>query len=60
MLETKQLSFERKQDEILNAVQTINNNLSRYKGFVGGVAFVMSAVVTFITFAKEWVISHLK
>jgi hypothetical protein len=45
---------------VLSQLTTINDSLIKYKGFVGGIAFVATSIVTFVSFAKEWVIAHLK
>jgi hypothetical protein len=48
------------QANILTELHGINDSLTKYKGFVGGVAFVVTSIITFLSFAKEWVLTHLK
>lgn len=45
---------------VLTQLATINDSLIKYKGFIGGIAFVATSVITFLSFAKEWVLTHLK
>jgi hypothetical protein len=45
---------------VLSQLTTINDSLIKYKGFVGGIAFVATSIITFVSFAKEWVLAHLK
>lgn len=41
-------------EELEKRIQAIENQLSKYKGFVGGIVFVVSGLVTFITLAIEF------
>ena len=60
VLESKVESFQKSQDDILIEVKSINNTLGRYKGFFGGVIFVVSAVWAFIDLTKGWLVNHIK
>lgn len=60
VLEAKVQEIRDDHQAILSQLKEINSSLIKYKGFIGGVAFVFTSVVTFLTFAKEWVLAHLK
>ena len=47
---------EMKQDrkEFHDAVSALRDEITRYKGFVGGIAFVLSGVVTALALFKGW------
>ena len=47
------------QDEILLDQQKILDQMTRYKGFIGGVAFLGSCIGVGMTFFKEWLWKHL-
>ena len=49
VLETEVKAIKEKQDEMLALQRTISDQLVRYKGFFGGVFFVLSAVGTLFT-----------
>lgn len=60
VVEAKLEIFEQSQKAILTQLEELNRNMTRYKGFVGGVTFIVSAIWAFLTFAKDWVLAHLK
>ena len=60
VLESQMKEFRIEHTDILNQLKEINASLTKYKGFVGGVAFVFTSVVTFISMGKEWLLQHLK
>jgi hypothetical protein len=60
VLEAKMEAVEENQKLMLKKQEEILESLTKYKGFIGGIAFVASCVVTALSFAKEWVINHLK
>ncbi len=60
VLESKMDIVEYNQTLILKELKEINESLTKYKGFVGGVAFVATSIATFLSFAKDWVLAHLK
>jgi len=60
VLEAKVENVEENQKLMLLKQQEILENLTKYKGFIGGIAFVASCLITALSFAKEWVINHLK
>ena len=60
VLESKVESFQKSQDDILAEVKSINSTLGRYKGFFGGIIFVVSALWAFIDLTKGWLVNHIK
>jgi hypothetical protein len=58
VLETKVEALEKLNAEILDSLQTINAQLTRYHGFIGGIAFVVSGVGVLWTFGKDWFMEH--
>lgn len=60
VLESKVETFQESQNAILLEVKSINATLGRYKGFFGGVIFVVSAVWAFIDLTKGWLVNHIK
>lgn len=60
VLEAKVQEIRDDHQAILEQLKEINGSLIKYKGFVGGVAFVFTSIVTFISLGKEWLIAHLK
>jgi hypothetical protein len=59
IIETKVETLEKNHKEMLKLMHEIKDEMTRYKGFLGGIAFLASGVVIFITLAKEWIIKHL-
>lgn len=59
VLEAEVRSLKEEQDKILDCVQNIHSELVRYKGFLGGVAFIASGVGIFLTLFKDWLIKHI-
>lgn len=59
VLEAEVRSLKEEQDKVLEVVQNIHSELVRYKGFMGGVAFIASGVGVFFTIFKDWILSHL-
>lgn len=45
--------------EILRCMHEIKDEMTRYKGFLGGIAFIASGIGIFLTLFKEWIIKHL-
>lgn len=60
VLETQVATLTEDLKEILKTVKEIDDQMTRYKGFLGGITFVLSAVGVFWSFGKEWVLNHLK
>jgi hypothetical protein len=59
IIETKVETLEENHKEMLRLMHEIKDEMTRYKGFLGGIAFLASGMVIFITLAKEWIIKHL-
>lgn len=47
-------------DEFHKAVRDLQGEITRYKGFVGGIAFILSGVVTALTLFKGWIFGEHK
>lgn len=47
-------ALEKGSEEIKNTLSNIRVELSKYKGFIGGIMFVGSCLVAFIEIPKEW------
>lgn len=58
VLEAEVRTLKDEQDKILQCVQDIHSELVRYKGFLGGVAFIASGIGIFLTLFKEWLAKH--
>lgn len=59
VLEAEVKALKEEQDKVLAVVQEIHSEMIRYKGFLGGIAFLTSGVIVFITLFKEWIIKHI-
>lgn len=59
ILETKVDDLEDNHAELLKLMHEIKDEMTRYKGFLGGVAFIASGVGIFLTLFKDWIIKHL-
>lgn len=59
VLEAEVRSLKDEQDKILSCVQNIHAEMVRYKGFLGGVAFIASGIGIFLTIFKDWIFKHL-
>jgi hypothetical protein len=59
VIESKVETLEDNHKELLKLMHEIKDEMTRYKGFLGGIAFITSGVVVFITLAKDWLIKHL-
>jgi hypothetical protein len=42
-------------NEKLDLLDDIHRELTKYKGFIGGILFVVSAIWTLLLFAKDWI-----
>lgn len=60
VVETKVTSLESDIKDILQTVKTIDDQMTRYKGFLGGITFILSAVGVFWSFGREWILNHWK
>ena len=59
IIETKVEDLEQNHRELLKLMHEIKDELTKYKGFLGGVAFIASGIGIFLTLFKDWIIKHL-
>jgi hypothetical protein len=59
ILETKVNSLQDNHDEMLKLMHDIKDEMTRYKGFLGGIAFIASGIGIFLTLFKDWLLKHL-
>ena len=59
VVETKVEDLEDNHKELLRLMHEIKDEMTRYKGFLGGVAFIASGVMICLTLAKDWLLKHL-
>ena len=58
VLEAEVRELKRDQQEILQCMHSIRDEMTRYKGFLGGIAFLASGVGIFLTLFKDWILKH--
>lgn len=58
VLEAEVKGLKEDQQEILLCMHAIKDEMTRYKGFLGGVAFLASGVGVFLTIFKDWIFKH--
>jgi hypothetical protein len=58
VLEAEVRSLKDDQQEILMCMHSIKDEMTRYKGFLGGIAFLASGVGIFLTLFKDWLLKH--
>lgn len=59
VLESEVEALKKDQEEILKIMHEIKDEMTKYKGFLGGIAFLVSGLGVFFTLFKEWIIKHL-
>jgi uncharacterized membrane protein YjjP (DUF1212 family) len=59
IVETKVDSLEDNHKELLKLMHEIKDEMTRYKGFLGGVAFLVSCLVVAVSIFKEWILKHI-
>ena len=59
VLETKVNNLQDNHEEMLKLMHDIKDEMTRYKGFLGGIAFIASGIGIFLTLFKDWLIKHL-
>lgn len=59
VLEAEVRGLKEDQQEILLCMHAIKDEMTRYKGFLGGVAFIASGIGIFLTLFKDWILKHL-
>lgn len=52
--------IEKQLDELAHQVNRIENDLAKYRGMVGGVLLVVTAIITFAKLFWAYMLSHLK
>jgi hypothetical protein len=58
IIETKVEDLEDNHKELLKLMHEIKDEMTRYKGFLGGIAFLASGVGIFLTLFKDWIFKH--
>lgn len=59
IIETKVEDLEENHKELLKLMHEVKDEMTRYKGFLGGVAFIASGIGIFLTVFKDWLVKHL-
>ena len=60
VLEAEVQALKDDQKEILKCMHEIRDEMTRYKGFLGGVAFLLSGLTVFLTLFRDWFMDHWK
>jgi hypothetical protein len=58
VLEAEVEKLQESQKEILDCIHAVRDEMMRYKGFLGGVAFLASGIGIFLTVFKDWILKH--
>jgi hypothetical protein len=58
VLENEVRSLRTDQKEILDCIHAVRDEMLRYKGFLGGVAFLASGIAVCFTVFKDWILHH--
>jgi hypothetical protein len=58
VLEAEVEKLQESQREILECIHSVRDEMMRYKGFLGGVAFLASGIGIFLTLFKDWIFKH--
>ena len=58
VIESKVETLEDNHKELLRLMHEVKDEMTRYKGFLGGIAFLTSGVIIFLTLFKEWLFKH--
>jgi hypothetical protein len=58
IIETKVEDLEANHKELLKLMHEVKDEMTRYKGFLGGIAFLASGVGIFLTLFKDWIFKH--
>jgi len=58
VLEAEVEKLQERQKEILECIHAVRDEMLRYKGFLGGVAFLASGIGIFLTVFKDWILKH--
>lgn len=57
-LEVKVDLLQQQSEELLDRIDDIQRDLTKYRGFLGGIAFVFSGIGLIIAFGKDFLIHH--
>lgn len=60
VLEAEVKTLKDNHQEMLELMHSIKDEMTRYKGFLGGIAFIASGIGIFLTLFKDWLVNHLK
>ena len=60
VLETKLEDLEKSHEAIIAKLEKIDGQLTKYHGFIGGIAFVLSGVGVLWSLGKDWLLTHFK
>lgn len=58
VIESKVETLEDNHKELLRLMHEVKDEMTRYKGFLGGIAFLASGVGIFLTVFKDWIWKH--
>ena len=58
IMEAKVEDLEDNQKELLKLMHEIKDEMTKYKVFLGGIAFLASGVGIFLTLFKDWIFKH--
>lgn len=59
VLEAKVEQLNAEQEKVLSKLDEIYSEMTKYRGFLGGVAFIASGIGIFFTLFKEWIFKHI-
>lgn len=59
VLEAKVEQLNAEQEKVLAKLDEIYSEMTKYRGFLGGIAFIASGIGIFLTLFKDWIIKHL-
>jgi hypothetical protein len=60
VLEAEVSALKEDQRDILKCLHEIKDEMTRYKGFLGGIAFLVSGLTVCITLFRDWFMDHWK
>lgn len=58
VLESEVKALKEHQEDILVVMHEIKGEMTKYKGFLGGIAFIVSGLGVAITLGKDWIFKH--
>lgn len=60
VLEAEVEALKEDQKEILKCMHDIRDEMTKYKGFLGGIAFLLSSISVAIGLFRDWIMDHLR